>query len=111
MQAEQLKERIARVEQCADDAKKACQNASSLPQDLKDSVARLHEQASAAKHAGDGASEDSLRQQVMQIEQSADRAMQACRSAGSGVDPQLQQAVQRAHAEASSLKKDLMAEA
>jgi hypothetical protein len=111
MQAEQLKERIARVEQCADDARKACRNASSLPADVKDSIARLHEQASAAKHASPGASEDSLRQDVMQIEASADRAMQACRSAGSSIDPQTQQAVQRAHAEVSSLKKELMQEA
>ena len=43
----------------------------------------------------------------MQLEETADRAMQACRSAGN-VDPQLQQAVQRAHAEASSLKKEMM---
>ena len=110
MQDDQLKQRIARVEESADEAKRALQAAGQVPQDLKDAVMKLHEQASAAKHATQGqqsASQDSLRNDVMQLEQSADRAMQACRSAGN-VDPQLQQAVERAHSEASSLKKDMM---
>jgi hypothetical protein len=71
---------------------------------------KLHEQASATKHATEGqesASQESFRRDILQLEESADRAMQACRSAGN-VDPQLQQAVQRAHGEASSLKKEMM---
>jgi len=110
MQQEQLKQRIDRVEECADQAKQACQKAGNVPQDLKQCVMSLHEQASATKHATQGqesASEDSLRKDIAQLEETADRAMQACRSAGN-VDAQLQQAVQRAHAEVSSLKKDLM---
>ena len=110
MQQEQLKQRIARVEECADQAKQACQQAGNVPQDLKDCVMSLHQQASATKHATQGqesASEDSLRKDIVQLEDTADRAMQACRNAGN-IDPQLQQAVQRAHAEASSLKKELM---
>jgi hypothetical protein len=47
-----------------------------------------------------------VREAVMQLEQAGDRAMQACRQAGS-VDAKLQQAVQRAHAEASNLKKQV----
>jgi hypothetical protein len=110
MQQEQLKQRIDRLEQCADEAKQACQKAGNVPQELKECVMTLHEQASATKHATQGqesATEDSLRKDIMQLEETADRAMQACRSAGN-VDPQLQQAVQRAHAEASSLKKETM---
>ena len=42
----------------------------------------------------------------MQLEQAGDRAMKACRSAGN-VDPGVQQAVQRAHEEASNLKKQI----
>ena len=41
------------------------------------------------------------------VKTDADRAMQACRNAGNSVDPQLQQAVQRAHGEISSLKKQM----
>ncbi|MBK6006887.1 hypothetical protein JJB11_12370 [Ramlibacter ginsenosidimutans] len=109
MQIEQLKQRIDRIEESADQAKQACQKGSP-PSDLRESVARLHAQASAAKHAMEGqasASEQNVRSVVMQLEDAADRAMQACRNAGN-VDPQLQQAVQRTHAEASSLKKELM---
>ena len=54
------------------------------------------------------ASEESLRKDIQQLEETADRAMQACRNAGSGVDPQLRQAIERAHGEASSLKKEKM---
>ncbi|MBC5784221.1 hypothetical protein H8N03_14815 [Ramlibacter sp. USB13] len=110
MQDQQLKQRIATLEQAADDAKRACQNAGQVAQDLKECVTNLHSQASAAKHATEGqqsATQDSLRQDLLQLEETADRAMQACRSAGN-VDPRLQQAIQRAHAEASSLKKELM---
>ena len=47
-----------------------------------------------------------LRDVVNQLEQAGDRAMQACRKAGN-VSPQVQQAVQRAHQEASQLKKQI----
>ena len=111
MQDQELKQRIDRLEQCADDAKRACQSAKPSSE-LSECVAKLHEQASAAKQACQGqqgsASQESMRRDVTQLEETADRAMQACRNAGSGVDPQLQQAIQRAHAEASSLKKDMM---
>ena len=110
MQSEQLKQRIARVEQSADEARSACQKASFVPEDLKQAVLTLHEQASAAKHATQGqesASEDSLRKDVMQLEQTADRAMQACRMARDKMDPQLQQAIENAHREASALKHEM----
>ena len=113
MQQEQLKQRIERLEQSADQAKQACQKAGNVPEDLKQCVMALHEQASATKHATQGqesATPDSLRKDIVQLEETADRTMQACRNAGN-VDPQLQQAVQRAHAEASSLKKELLQEA
>ena len=67
----------------------------------------LHQRASQAKHAQQD--EGGMRDAVMQLEQLADRAMQACRNAGGNVDPQLKDAVQRAHSEASQLKKQVTA--
>jgi len=110
MQSEELKQRIARVEECADQARQACQKGT-VTADLRQCIDDLHQKARAAKHATQGqesASEDSLRKDVVQLEETADRAMQACRNAGSSVDAQTQQAVQQAHAEISGLKKDLM---
>lgn len=110
MQSEELKQRIARVEECADQAKQACQNGT-VTADLRQCIDDLHQQARSSKHATQGqesASEDSLRKDVVQLEETADRAMQACRNAGNSVDPQTQQAVQKAHAEISALKKELM---
>jgi hypothetical protein len=109
MQMDQIKQGLDRIEQCADDAERAMQSGS-VPSDLRQSVDAMHQQARQAQQAcgspqqqGDQAQ---LRQAVMQLEQAGDRAMQACRQAGN-VQPQLQQAVQRAHAEASNLKKQV----
>jgi len=109
MQMSEVKQRIDRVEQCADDAERAIQSGS-VPAELRQSVGAMHQQARQAQQAcssqqqqGDSSS---LRDVVMQLEQAGDRAMQACRSAGN-VDPKVQQAVQRAHEEASSLKKQI----
>lgn len=110
MQSEELKQRIARAEECADQAKQACQNGT-VTADLRQCIDDLHQKARAMKHATQGQdapSEDGLRKDVVQLEETADRAMQACRNAGSSVDGQTQQAVQAAHAEISRLKKDLM---
>jgi hypothetical protein len=107
MNTQDITQCIDRVEQCADDAKRAMQSGSA-PQDLKQCIMDLHQQASRAKHNGSG-DEPTLRQTVMQLEQAADRAMQACRQAGGSVDPQTQQAVQSAHDELSRAKKQLQA--
>jgi hypothetical protein len=109
MQMSEVKQRIDRVEQCADDAERAVQ-AGSVPSELRQSVDAMHQQARQAQQAcssqqqqGDSSS---MRDVVMQLEQAGDRAMQACRKAGN-VDPQVQQAIQRAHEEASNLKKQI----
>ena len=113
MQLNDLKQRIDGIEESADEAKRA---AKSAPSQLQQSVEALHQQARQAQQAcGSDASKQQgdaskLREPVLQLEQAADRALQACKQAGN-VDPQLQQAVQRAHAEASSLKKELLQEA
>lgn len=109
MQADQLKQRIDKIEECADQAKRAVQ-AGSVPQDLRQAVDQLHQQARQAKQQAGGAQagqqQQGLEQAVVQMEQTGDQAMQACRKAGN-VDPQTQQAVQRAHDEISSLKKQI----
>ena len=94
MDTQQLKQCIDDLEQCADDARNAMQSAGNVPQPLREGIENLHQQARMAKKDGSG-NDDALRDKVMQIEQAADRAMQACRTAGN-VDPKLQQAVQKA---------------
>lgn len=109
MQMNELKQKIDQVEQSADEAERALQ-AGSVSSELRQSVDAMHRQARQAQQAcssqqqqGD---QSQLKEAVMQLEQAGDRAMEACRNAGT-VDPRLQQAVQRAHTEASNLKKQL----
>ena len=110
MQMDQMKQSLNRIEQTVDEAKRAVQNGS-VPNDVRQCVDSLHEQARQAQQSVNSnqqqAGQDSLRQQVMQLEQSGDRAMQACRNAGASIDPQAKQAIQRAHDEISSLKKQV----
>jgi hypothetical protein len=109
MQMNEVKQRIDRVEQCADEAERAMQSRS-VPSDLRQSVDAMHQQARQAQQASSSQQQQGdqtrLRDVVMQLEQAGDRAMQACRNAGS-VEPSLKQAVQRSHAEASDLKKQI----
>ncbi|MDB5956833.1 hypothetical protein [Ramlibacter sp.] len=107
MQSQELKQSIARIEQCADDAKRAAQSGN-VPQDLRQQVESFHQQASQAKKDG-GSDENALRQTVLQLESAADRMKAACQQAGGNVSQDLQQAVQRAHDEASRLKKQIQA--
>lgn len=111
MQGEQLKQSIQRIEECADQAKRAVEQGSA-PSELRQCVNTLHEQARQAQQQAQSqgqqqAGQDGLRNAVMQMEQTGDRAMQACRDAGESVDPQTQQAVKRAHDEISGLKKQI----
>lgn len=109
MQTEQLQQRINKIEECADEAKQ-CVQRGSVPGELRQQVDSLHQQAKQARQEAGSQQQmgqDGLKQKVMQMEQTGDRAMQACRSAGSGVDQRTQQAVQRMHDEISSLKKEL----
>lgn len=134
MQADQWKQSIQRIEECADEAKRQVQQGS-VPDDVRQNVLSLHDQAKQAQQqlqssqqqqGGQGQrqsgqqqgqgqqlqgqqdqGQDQLRQAVMQMEQCGDRAMQACRKAGSSIDPQTQQSIQRLHDEVSSLKKQI----
>ena len=109
MQISEVKQRIDRVEQCADEAERAIQTGS-VSSELRQSVDEMHQQARQAQQACSSqqqqADQGRLRDVVSQLEQAGDRAMQACQKAGN-VDQRVQQAVKRAHDEASSLKKEL----
>jgi hypothetical protein len=111
MQINDIKQRIDRVEECADQAERALQSGQVDPQ-LRQSIDAVHQQARQAQQACQSQSQQQmgdasqLRSVVEQLEQAADRAMDACRQAGN-VDPQLKQAIQQAHQEASSLKKQI----
>ena len=109
MQMDQMRQTTERIEQCADEALQAVQRAQSgTPDELRDCVKQMHQQArelrDVARQAND---EQQIAGQVETLEQTGDRAKQACRSAGSSIDPQLQSAVMRAHDEISSFKKQM----
>ena len=107
MQMNDVKQRIDRVEQCADDAEQAMRGGQ-VSGDLRQSIDQMHAQARQAQQAAQAQQGDAsrMREPVAQLEQATDRAMDACRKA-SNVDPKLQQAIQKAHQEASSLKKEI----
>jgi sorbitol-specific phosphotransferase system component IIA len=109
MQIDQVRTTANRIEQCADDAIKALQNANqSAPAELRECVSQMHEQARELRSEAQRSSDQAqLTGRVDRLEQIGDRAKEACRNAGSGVDPQLQSAVLRAHDEISSFKKQL----
>jgi uncharacterized protein Yka (UPF0111/DUF47 family) len=109
MQKEQMRETADRIEQCADEALQALQRAGGgAPDELRDCVKQMHQEArelrDVARQAGD---EEQIAGRVARLEQTGDRAKQACRTAGSRIDPQLQSAVMRAHDEISSFKKQM----
>ena len=109
MQNEQMRQTAERIEQCADDALQAVQRAGDgTPDELRSCVKQMHQEArelrDVARQAGD---QQQFAGRVERLEQTGDRAKQACRKAGSQIDPQLQSAVMRAHDEISSFKKQM----
>ena len=109
MQTSQLQQRVDRIEQCADDAVKAMQQAGDdAPDELRQCVAEMHEQARDLRAKAQQASDQAqLTGSVDSLEQTGDRAKAACRNAGGRIDPQLQSAVIKAHDEISDLKKQM----
>lgn len=109
MQSTQVQSSLERIEQCTDEAVAAMTNAGTrAPDDLRQSVSEMHRQArevrDMARQSGD---DDQIESRIDSLEQTGDRAKQACQSAGNSIDPQLQSAVMRAHDEISNLKKQL----
>jgi hypothetical protein len=109
MDPSELMQSIDRIEACADKAKYAV-HASHAPGAVRIYVESLHQLARQAKESvARQPEEGALRDLVVQLEQVADRALEACRNAGNQVDAQTQQAVQRAHDEASRLMQQMQA--
>jgi len=98
---------MPRGQQCVQQATQACQSDQSAPQELKDSVRELGDQSRQAhEFMQRDQDEASLRQCIDDLEESSDRAKQACESAGN-VSPKVKEAVQRAHQTISQLKHQL----
>lgn len=110
MQMSQVQDRINTIEQCVDQAVSAMGSVGSddTPDELRQCVDEMHRQARSARDlARQGSDESQITSSVDGLEELGDKALQACRNAGSSVPQPLQSAVQRAHAEISSLKKQL----
>ncbi|QJW84171.1 hypothetical protein HK414_10625 [Ramlibacter terrae] len=107
METQELKQAIERIEHATDDAKRALQSGN-VPQALRQQVEDFHQQASQAKKSG-ASDEALLRDTVLKLEQAADKAKAACQQAGGDVSADLKQAVERAHDEASKVKKQIRA--
>jgi Zn-dependent oligopeptidase len=107
MQAEQIKQQFAQIEQCVQQATQACQADQAAPQELKDSVRELGDQAKQAHEFMQREKDEaSLRQCIDDLEESGDRAKQACESAGN-VSSKVKDAVLKAHQTISQLKHQL----
>jgi small-conductance mechanosensitive channel len=107
MNTQELKQAIDGVEARADEAKAAL-NSGNVQPELRQAVEAFHQQASQAKKSG-ATDEESLRNAVFQIEEAADKALEACRNAGD-VDEKLKNAIKGAHDQARNLKKQVQAE-
>jgi uncharacterized protein Yka (UPF0111/DUF47 family) len=109
MQMTQVKDSLDRIEQCIDQAADAMRQSNrQTPDELRRCVDDLHAQAREVRDMAQQSSDGSqLTSRIDRLEQTGDRAKQACQSAGGAVDPQLQSAVMQAHDQISSLKKQL----
>jgi hypothetical protein len=99
MDAQAIQQAIDSIEQAVD---KAVEQTKTGQPDaaLQRAVQDLHQQARSKRALTDP---KELTQAAIDIEQAADKAMEACRKAAQ-VDPGLQQAVKDAHQKASQLK-------
>jgi len=107
MQPDKIKQQFAQVEQCVKQATQACQTDQAASQELKDSVRELGDQSRQAHEFMQGTKDEaSMRQCIDDLEESSDRAKEACQSAGN-VSQNLKDAVLRAHQTISQLKHQL----
>ena len=109
MQMTQVQQCMDQIEQCADQAMSALRSGGeAAPDELRRCVSDMHKEARQARDLARNASDE---QEVMgsidRLEETGDRAMRACRDAGTGVAPQLQTAIKRTHDEISRLKDEL----
>ena len=109
MQMTQVQQSINQIEECADQAMAALRtDGDATPDELRRCVSEMHRQARQAKDlAREASDEQEVIGTIDKLEETGDRALQACREAGTGVAPQLQTAVKRTHDEISRLKDEL----
>lgn len=106
MQSSEMQQRMSHVEQTIHQAAQACQSATAVPMDLKDSIQQLDQRSGQVNQIMQDRNEEHIRQFVDELEQLGDRAKDACDRAGN-VDPNLKNAVMQAHRELSDLKRQL----
>ena len=107
MQSSEIQQRFSKIEQTIHQASQACEHATGVPMDVKDSIQQLEHKSQQARTVMQKADdEDSVRQCIDDLEQLGDRAKDACQQAGK-VDDQLSSAVMQAHRELSDLKHEL----
>jgi len=108
MQMSQVQDKLNRIEQFADQAVAAMRKSSGQTSDeLRRCVDDMHAQAREVRNMAQQSGDQSqIASRVDQLEETGDRAKEACRKA-QGVDPQLQSAVMQAHDQISDLKKQL----
>jgi chromosome segregation ATPase len=106
MQSSEIQQRFSKIEQTIHQAAQACEQATGVPMDVKDSIQQLEHKSQLARTVMAQADEDSVRQCIDDLEQLGDRARDACQQAGK-VDEQLNTAVMQVHSELSDLKHQL----
>lgn len=107
MQASEIQQRFSRIEQTVHQAAQACESATGVPMDLKDSIQQLEQKTQQARPMMQQPDDEQrVRQCVDDLEQLGDRARDACQQAGR-VDDNLKNVVMQAHRELSDLKHQL----
>ena len=107
MHLHHVKERLSFIEQCIDDAALACRETGFAPEELKAWVRELDRRSDelgfAIEHDADNGR---LLACLEMLEEIGDRAVEACRELRH-IDPQLRTAVQTAHQEIATLRRQL----
>jgi len=106
MQTNEIQKRFSTIERSIEQVTQACRSQSNIPQDLKDCVQELDQQADQARQELLSQDEFRIRQCVDKLEQLSDRAERAVEGAGH-VDERVRNAILQAHSELSSLKHQL----
>ncbi len=107
MQANEIRQRFSHVEQTIHHVAELCQAAVTVPMDLKDCIQQLDQRSMQAQEIlQQSMDENRIRQYVDDLEQLGDRTRDACQEADA-VNPELKDAVMRAHRELSDLKRQM----
>jgi hypothetical protein len=103
MHQEHVRERLAFIAQCIDDAALACRETGYAPEELKSWVRELDRRAETL----DAVAPEQLHGWLEVLEEIGARAAEACREARHLAPPQLRSAVHAAHQEIAELKRQL----